>query len=404
MVEELRRRTSNFFPTPESAMPPSFELFSPFQENNQSGKFQSSQFTPIEPMSAITPNFNTTSPYFEPNFALPAADLGPQLLSLSGTVSPFGNWVQTPDMPPARPVNTRTSYSAPNIFSAPERNLDADLSEHFEHLGLNYNSCNSFRNPFSEDIHRGSLSSELPMLSHRLSIWSTSLEMETQSGAQLPFGPLSHRNSLEILHRPKNIYIKKLHTPIFVPKEEETVKNRPTNLEEVKYNARINSEKSEKLFNRRVSLDERTESNTKVNLGKDTKEKRFVVNLRRTRNRQETSTTRFGKTLSKPCSELFLESLGAQDRSEDFCSTFYKRNSNGYMFIRESSNSLKVNSSGSKSWVTIRVKLGNREPRKIKVDVKRLPEWKPINLNSSSASRKHRRDTRKRDPRRISSS
>lgn len=404
MVEELRRRTSNFFPTPESAMPPSFELFSLFQEKNQIGNLQSTQFTLIEPMSAITPNFATAPPYLEPNFALPVADLEPQLLSLGATVSPFGNWAQVPDMPPARPVNTRTSYSAPNIFSAPERNLDAELSEHFDYLRLDYNSCSSFRNPFSEDIHRGSLSSELPMLSQRLSIWSTSPERETQSGVQLPFGPLSHLDSLEVLLRSKNIYIKKLHTPVFVPKEEETAKNRSTSLEEAKLYSRINSERS---FSHKASLEEKTELNTKVYLGKDTSEKKFIVNLRKTRSRQEPGSTKFGNAFPKRCSEMLLENLGVQDRPEDFCSTFYKRNSNGYMFIRESSNSLKVNSSGSKSWVTIRVKLGSHEPRKIKVDVKRLPEWKPINLNSSSASRKHRRDTRKRDkrdPGRISSS
>lgn len=58
------------------------------------------------------------------------------------------------------------------------------------------------------------------------------------------------------------------------------------------------------------------------------------------------------------------------------------------MFIRELSNSLKVNNSGPKSWVTIKVKLGASEQQKLKVDVKRLPVWKPINLNQPNTLRK----------------
>ncbi|ODV77093.1 uncharacterized protein CANTADRAFT_27477 [Suhomyces tanzawaensis NRRL Y-17324] len=83
--------------------------------------------------------------------------------------------------------------------------------------------------------------------------------------------------------------------------------------------------------------------------------------------------------------------------AEDYCSTFYKRNSHGYMFIREPTNSLKVNSSGGKSWVELKIKLpSDGLPhqtdqhqqaalllRKLRVDIKKLPIWKPINLNGS---------------------
>ncbi|KAG7662695.1 uncharacterized protein J8A68_003754 [[Candida] subhashii] len=72
--------------------------------------------------------------------------------------------------------------------------------------------------------------------------------------------------------------------------------------------------------------------------------------------------------------------------SEDYCSTFYKRNIHGYMFTKEPSNSLKVSNTGNKSWVQLKIDLipGERKfSRKLKVDVKELPIWKPINLNST---------------------
>lgn len=69
---------------------------------------------------------------------------------------------------------------------------------------------------------------------------------------------------------------------------------------------------------------------------------------------------------------------------KNFCSTFYKRNDQGYMFIKESSssgNSLKVNGSSLKSWVVLKVKLGHSggpdSSRKVKVDTKYMPIWRP---------------------------
>lgn len=71
---------------------------------------------------------------------------------------------------------------------------------------------------------------------------------------------------------------------------------------------------------------------------------------------------------------------------EDYCSTFYKRNKHKYMFVKESSNSLKVNNSGGKSWVTVKLNLNpdQASKKKLKVDIKNLPVWKPINLNQST--------------------
>ncbi|KAK6465631.1 hypothetical protein DFJ63DRAFT_310718 [Scheffersomyces coipomensis] len=86
--------------------------------------------------------------------------------------------------------------------------------------------------------------------------------------------------------------------------------------------------------------------------------------------------------------------------AEDYASTFYKRNSHGYMFIKEPTTTLKVNSTGNKSWVQLKIKLPplttnenliqpldtSLVAKKLKVDIKQLPLWRPINLNSSSAS------------------
>lgn len=83
---------------------------------------------------------------------------------------------------------------------------------------------------------------------------------------------------------------------------------------------------------------------------------------------------------------------------EDYCSTFYKRNSLGYMFIKEPSNTLKVNNSGPRSWVQLKIKFPySANTRKLKVDIKLLPFWKPINLNIKDSSKTKRivKDKRK---------
>lgn len=93
--------------------------------------------------------------------------------------------------------------------------------------------------------------------------------------------------------------------------------------------------------------------------------------------------------LYRECAKHILLTLCVKEYPEDFCSTFYKRNSHGYMFIRESLTSLKVNSTGPKQWVTIKVKL-NENLTKMKVDVKRFPVWKPISLNQPAPRRRRR--------------
>ncbi|CAH2354137.1 hypothetical protein CLIB1423_14S02938 [[Candida] railenensis] len=113
---------------------------------------------------------------------------------------------------------------------------------------------------------------------------------------------------------------------------------------------------------------------------------------------------------SHPVNKVFTQYLLAQDNTkqvyqEDYCSTFYKRNHNGYMFVKEPANSIKINSNGigTKSWVQIKLNLPSKAnslnksvgSRKIKIDIRQLPNWKPPSNKSSSKAK--RTNTRKRE-------
>lgn len=116
---------------------------------------------------------------------------------------------------------------------------------------------------------------------------------------------------------------------------------------------------------------------------------------------------------------ILLQNTRPQNpQHKEYCSTFYKRNNHGYMFVREPTNSLKVNSNGvgSKSWVQLKVNLPSNistttttttttttmttnvantststvttsTARKIKVDVRQLPHWKPAASAKTKRSR-----------------
>ncbi|CAK7897118.1 hypothetical protein CAAN1_04S03994 [[Candida] anglica] len=100
--------------------------------------------------------------------------------------------------------------------------------------------------------------------------------------------------------------------------------------------------------------------------------------------------------------KVFNDFLLSQDNmkkayQEDYCSTFYKRNQHGYMFVKEPANSLKVNTNGvgSKSWVQLKVNLPESYSvtRKVKVDVRELPYWKPATSTGSKTKRSKKRDS-----------
>lgn len=165
-------------------------------------------------------------------------------------------------------------------------------------------------------------------------------------------------------------------TPLFDPEDTPSTSNSEDVDPLVKENVTPNGKRRSKpsIAENRAKEPRRVARNIVVNLGGDSYQEASFLD-------------------SRPCNKYILDTLITKEYPEDYCLTFYKRNCHGYMFVRESSNSLKVNSSGSKSWVTIKLKLGPHEPQKVKVDVKRLPEWKPINLNLTSAPRRSgRRD------------
>lgn len=179
----------------------------------------------------------------------------------------------------------------------------------------------------------------------------------------------------------RNLYAEKLNNPVFVPTDQKPQPTRP---------AEEPREVSEKRPASRKPLDGSVKNDTKRK--KPALQSNIVVDFGNLAKQPvpaiaPASLNPHG-SLGKECSRYVLESCTLKDYPEDFCSTFYKRNTHGYMFIRELSNSLKVNASGPKSWVTLKVKLGEVEQQKLKVDVKRLPVWKPINLNQPHTLRK----------------
>lgn len=414
MVEELKRRTSNFFPNLDQVTNTSFSVFSPFssdclpqippitaEESYFTLKDSPGTRTPL----VSTPSVITAPSFLEPNLVGQLAFLPPPLLSLSGTLSPYSNWGELPETPSVRPANARISYSAPNIFSGtyPDREMEVDLSHNLGLLVLDLDDPGPFRDPFSEDRHRSNLSSESQLVSQRLSIWSTALKEEGIDALQSSFGSassyhLSLPSSLEKLHRTKNIYASKLHTPVFVPGKDSMASSGckggsidPIGPRKSRSSGQIGPNQSSE---KKVEVVENELHPKRAPKG-------IIVKLPKPQNRECPVPQADGESLSKLCNKLLLQNLHAREYPEDFCSTFYKRNKNGYMFIRESSSSLKVNSSGQKSWVTIKVKLGNHDQQKIKVDVKKLPEWKPINLNLASVPRKFgKREHRKKGARR----
>lgn len=85
----------------------------------------------------------------------------------------------------------------------------------------------------------------------------------------------------------------------------------------------------------------------------------------------------------------FLLHRSNDKNSEEYCSTFYKKNTKGYMFIREPSNSLKVNNSGSRSWVQMKIRLPKASTsRTLRVDVHQIPIWRPVSAGSKDSPRR----------------
>lgn len=357
MLEELKRRTSNFFPVSDTIDGP-FGQTSPISTTSTSPNLIPKQDLFYDrPLNSVwTPSLSTPS-FLSPNHKFS--------LNLLSSPNAFGGSATTTVTPGHFSPRPRVSLSAPNVLSTQflERKLDFDLTQ-LNLLSLAENQPHS--NPFLDTLFgETALGHSDPTFSmKRSSIWSTPKTEEVQTFASLQillplptcsFEPL--QPALEKSDKKFNIYSNKLHTPIFVPGGE--------------------NKGSSGAGSRRVS-----------DLGKnETKRKKLpsiVVNLAR-----KTAAKLPPLDLSTLCSKHVLNHLHTKEYPEDYCSTFYKRNKHAYMFTRESSSSLKVNASGPKSWVTIKLKLGHSEPQKLKVDVKKFPMWKPINLNQPTVPRKY---------------
>lgn len=361
--------------------------------------------------SARTPNLLSTPSFLSRALSFSLNHLGPPGLLLSGSFTPQSqHGGRVGDVSSPRPPSSRISYSTPNIFIGQnlERKLDFHLSLRLGLLNLGLELPNKFKDPFHEELKSFSPGPGSPSLRHRLSIWSTPYKDDgpfSSYNAETLYMPLvitrPHHEQLDILPRTKNIYTSKLHSPVFVPGEDTpTTSTSEDNLIDPLVPLK---EKFARVVNEGFP-DSKEKQHTENDASKqtyntDTKEEflNIVVKFSGVQLDDWSLPQENGDTLSKVCSKHLLNGLRTKTYPEDFCSTFYKRNKHGYMFIRESSSSLKVNSSGLKSWVTMKLKLGKHEAQKIKVDVKKLPVWKPINLNQTSVSRKSgKRDHRKK--------
>lgn len=421
MVDELKRRTSNFFPVADisdnglvtplgPALSPNLDLYSPLLghvsqlgqllqngQQLQSGQLPNGQlqnglardYYMDEPPAV---NNRNSSLFSTPSFLSPEQSfslnlLGVSGLSLSGLISPYATRLGES----SGPSSVRISYSAPNILNDTSlgRKLDFSLSQQLHNLGLDEPS--HLKDPFS-DKYRFSLRLESPKVGHRLSIWSTTHREETPllresgNGRSRPFS--------ESLTPPEMFEEKKKNSSRHKTSKflsESPASTRRTNSADHSVDPLL-------VVKKPVDAGQR---HNKSKNGIKAKEKdpsnlpKVVVKFSNVDREYLDFQPEEGESLGKLCSKHVLNNLGTKIYPEDYCSTFYKRNKHGYMFIREPSSSLKVNSSGPKSWVTIKLKLGNQDTQKLKVDVRKLPEWKPINLNLNFVPRKHgRRDHR----------
>lgn len=257
--------------------------------------------------------------------------------------------------------------------------LEHDLNQSLQQLNLGVDYQNLLADSYIQEYNKTQFKDPFRKNSQRLSIWSTGKTDEdtifTISQRSLQFSiPTNISNSpngspqnthldLEDTQRflqKRNIYCDRLNQPAFIPIR------CSCELDVVSENlqSRINFENGNNN-----QIDRPISPSTHITEAVGTAGRNI-------------------KAIRKQCHRHLFETCELKSHAEDFCSTFYKRNNHGYMFIREGSNSPKVNSSGPKSWVTINVKLFDADQKKLKVDVKRLPVWRPINLNQLSATRK----------------
>lgn len=400
MVDDFKRRTSNFFPmcghAPISALGPSLSPSLELHQRILSLSSQPVQQTQDYFLDDATVTTNRTAsilstPSFlsqEQSFSLNL--LGITGLSLSGLISPYAMKLGDGS---AGPPSGRISYSAPNILNDTSlgRKLDFNLEQQLLNLGLEDPS--QFRDLFSDQA-RFSLGLESPNIGHRLSLWSTvhreDVLKEKEDVSNLSLGTFSEPFTPLDAFSEDSIVIPHPQTPKFVSKS--PVESTRANSDDLNVDP-LTVWKPGKSSNKSKIL--KSDARPTDNAPAKDSLPNIVVKLSKPGSGNFNLPRTEGYSLGILCSRHVLRNLDTKIYPEDYCSTFYKRNKHGYMFIREPSSSLKVNSSGPKSWVTIKLKLGNHDTQKVKVDVRKLPEWKPINLNLNYVPRKHgKRDHR----------
>lgn len=412
MVEELKRRTSNFFPTPGA---PLVNVFPMNQLPVSSPSFHHSQ-DPffLDHGSVASPNMGMASPFFVLEGSYSLNILGAP--NFNRTSSSYYHGEGHPEQSYSR-MPKRISNSTPNIFNGhyTERKLDFTLSQKLEllNLGLDISDQSSIlKDSFNEDVGLFRFGHDLPSLSQRLSIWGTHYRDETYSLTATPdtlrlsltnSNPFSEQGSI----RPRFSATHSFHLPQPQPgydtpatsASEELQVDPLTNLLDLSAHRVLEAHSKQSEETSVAEKDTIEEEKEEVPTLPEKTYPEIVIKFKSKSASQWKLPQEENDPLAKLCTKHVLTHLHTKAYPEDFSSTFYKRNKHGYMFIRESSSSLKVNSSGPKSWVTIKLKLGSHETQKIKVDVKKLPVWKPINLNQTSMSRKAgKRDHRRKLP------
>ncbi|RCK55327.1 hypothetical protein Cantr_03756 [Candida viswanathii] len=358
----LQRRTSNFFPTNDSTAisTPNIQLSAdsfrfPPLSNSSTTMLERVPSNSASPFATAYSKGNTT--YSEP------------------PLSPFYQ----------KPHSVATStISSPilNNFSQPTFNrVDYGLSNNLGNLTIQTLSTSISATPQTPKLQQQSLPQTPQLLQQRFSGFMISTDNSTTNDLQLPQPALSIWNSnsspkeVEIrkpIIKRENRYLNKVNNPVFIPsgpipEANDLLEETKTLLTYVEH-AIDDDDDSDEHIQELSSL-----------------EKQEAKNVQAEEEGEEEDCPRIKFPSKVPYTsknDYFVQDMVNYDLtnrySEGYSTTFYKRNKHGYMFIRESTNTLHVHQN---SWIQLKIKLPVNQKKllikKLKVDIKELPIWKP---------------------------
>ncbi|RCK67443.1 hypothetical protein Cantr_03328 [Candida viswanathii] len=358
----LQRRTSNFFPTNDSTAisTPNIQLSTdsfrfPPLSNSSATMIEQVTSNSASPFTTAYSKGNTT--YSEP------------------PLSPFYQ----------KPHSVATStISSPilNTFSQPTLNrVDYSLSNNLGNLTIQTLPTSISATPQTPKLQQQSLPQTPQLLQQRFSGFMISTGNSTTNDLQLPQPALSIWNSnsspkeVEIpkpIIKRENRYLNKVNNPVFIPsgpipEANDLLEETKTLLTYVEH-AIDDDDDSDEHIQELSSL-----------------EKQEAKNLQAEEEGEEEDCPRIKFPSKVPYTsknDYFVQDMVNYDLtnrySEGYSTTFYKRNKHGYMFIRESTNTLHVHQN---SWIQLKIKLPVNQKKllikKLKVDIKELPIWKP---------------------------